>query len=97
MTDTSATDPIDPAGVPGAVPVAPAPAPAPEPEAVPDVPEVVPEPEVVEPAVVEPVAESVGQPEPSPVGHAIVQDNTSVPGVQSTQTPDGTVTSETAV
>lgn len=93
LTDTSAIDPIDPAGVPVAdVPDVVLPAPEVVPEPVPDVPE----PEVVEPVVVEPVAEAGVQPEPTPVGHQIVQDNT-VPGVQTTRSVDGTVTSETAV
>jgi len=35
------------------------------------------------------------QPEPTPVGHGIVQDNVTQEGVQTTKTADGTVTGET--
>ena len=65
--------------------------PADETEVAPDAPEPEAEPE--------PVAESVevvgGQPEPTPVGHQVVQDNVSEPGRQVTRTPEGEVTSAT--
>ena len=36
------------------------------------------------------------QPEPTIVGHSVIQDNVSVPGEEHTHAPDGTLTSTTA-
>lgn len=47
--------------------------------------------EVEEVAPVEEAPEEI--PEPTPVGHGIIQDNVTEPGVQHTGTPDGVVTS----
>lgn len=45
------------------------------------------------PAEPEAVEEAEPQPEPTVVGHGVVQDNVSEPGMQHTKTPEGEVTS----